>query len=81
MHDSGEHSSAAVALGNTAARGIRESFGIMVNYLYDPDAIEANHELFVRNGVVARSAEVDALMPGIPAEDAKATGRKKKAKA
>ena len=68
-------------LGNTAARGIRESFGIMVNYLYDPDTIEANHELFVRNGVVARSAEVDALMPGIPAEDAKATGRKKKAKA
>jgi malonyl-CoA decarboxylase len=48
-------------LGNTAPRGIQESFGIMVNYLYDPDQIEANHEAFVR-GTVVRSAAVDALM-------------------
>ncbi len=49
-------------LGNTAPRGIRESFGIMVNYLYDPDAIEANHEAFANEGTVIRSNEVDALM-------------------
>jgi malonyl-CoA decarboxylase len=49
-------------LGNTAPRGMRESFGIMVNYLYDLQSIEANHEAFVRNGTVARSAEVDALL-------------------
>ncbi|HEY0422349.1 MAG TPA: malonyl-CoA decarboxylase, partial [Rhodopila sp.] len=48
-------------LGNTAARGIKESYGIMVNYLYDPDEIEANHEGFVR-GMVVRSAAVDALV-------------------
>jgi malonyl-CoA decarboxylase len=48
-------------LGNTAARGLRESWGIMVNYLYDPDFIEANHEAFVRDGKVARSKAVDAL--------------------
>ena len=48
-------------LGNTAPRGIQESYGIMVNYLYDPDQIEANHEAFVR-GAVVRSAAVDALM-------------------
>jgi malonyl-CoA decarboxylase len=48
-------------LGNTALRGVRESFGIMVNYLYDPKAIEANHEAFVKTGQVVRSAEVDAL--------------------
>jgi len=48
--------------GNTAARGWQESFGIMVNYLYDPDTIEANHEGFVRGGAVARSAEVDAIL-------------------
>ena len=41
---------------------MKESFGVMVNYLYDPEAIEANHEAFVRNGTVARSAEVDALL-------------------
>ena len=49
-------------LGNTAPRGIRESFGIMVNYLYDRDQIEANHEAFV-HGTIVRSAEVDALLP------------------
>jgi malonyl-CoA decarboxylase len=49
-------------LGNTAPRGMKESFGVMVNYLYDPDAIEANHEAFVHSGTVARSAQVDGLL-------------------
>ena len=48
-------------LGNISARGLRESLGVMVNYLYDPGSIEANHEAFVNTGRVARSAEVDAL--------------------
>jgi malonyl-CoA decarboxylase len=53
-------------LGNTAARGISESFGIMVNYLYDPELIELNHETFVKKGEVVRSAEVEALLqPGV----------------
>ncbi|HVJ54682.1 MAG TPA: malonyl-CoA decarboxylase [Aliidongia sp.] len=49
-------------LGNTARRGLRESYGIMVNYLYDRETIEANHEAFVRHGAVARSRAVDALL-------------------
>ena len=49
-------------LGNTAPRGIRESFGIMVNYLYDHDSIETNHEAFVRDSTVVRSGEIDALL-------------------
>jgi malonyl-CoA decarboxylase len=49
-------------LGNTAPRGMAESFGMMVNYLYDPDLIEINHESFVHQGTVARSAEVEALL-------------------
>jgi malonyl-CoA decarboxylase len=49
-------------LGNASARGMRESCGLMVNYLYDPEAIEANHEAFVRHGTVARSVGVDALL-------------------
>ena len=53
-------------LGNTAARGIRESFGIMVNYLYDVATIESNHEAFVNDGTVMRSAEVDALLAPTP---------------
>jgi malonyl-CoA decarboxylase len=53
-------------LGNTAPRGMRESFGLMVNYLYNLRSIEANHEAFVRNGAVARSAEVEALLAPRP---------------
>ncbi|MFZ4410482.1 MAG: malonyl-CoA decarboxylase [Paracraurococcus sp.] len=49
-------------LGNVSARGMRESYGVMVNYLYDPDAIEANHEAFVHSGQVVRSAAVDGLL-------------------
>jgi hypothetical protein len=36
-----------------APRGIQESFGIMVNYLYDRDAIEDNHKAFVRGTIIA----------------------------
>src|ERR1700716_185670 len=49
-------------LGNPAPRGIQESFGIMVNYLYDIERIESNHEAFVNDGTVMRSADVDALL-------------------
>jgi malonyl-CoA decarboxylase len=59
-------------LGNVSERGMRESYGIMVNYVYDPGAIEANHEAFVNTGFVARSAEVDALMPGKRGKPARA---------
>ena len=36
-----------------SAKGIRESLGVMVNYLYDLAAVEDNHERFVRGEVVA----------------------------
>ena len=51
-------------LGNTELRAIQESFGIMVNYLYDHDSIENNHEAFVRGGTTVRSPDVNALMQG-----------------
>jgi malonyl-CoA decarboxylase len=41
-------------------RRLRESFGVMVNYLYDLASIEARHERFVR-GEVAASRPVRAL--------------------
>jgi malonyl-CoA decarboxylase len=49
-------------LGDSAPRGIQESFGIMVNYLYDHDSIEDNHEAFVRDRIIVRSPDVDALL-------------------
>ena len=62
-------------LGNVAPRGIEESFGIMVNYLYDPEAIEANHETFAREGMVVRSATVDALLTGHESTNGKGQSR------
>src|ERR1700736_366458 len=49
-------------LGNATRRAIQESFGIMVNYLYDHGSIEDNHEAFVRDGTIVRSPDVDALL-------------------
>jgi malonyl-CoA decarboxylase len=49
-------------LGNIEPRAIEESFGIMVNYLYDHDSIEENHEAFVRDGTIVRSPDVNALL-------------------
>jgi malonyl-CoA decarboxylase len=47
---------------NLGPRGIQESVGMMVNYVYEPKAIEENHEQFVAAGRVARSSEVDDLI-------------------
>jgi malonyl-CoA decarboxylase len=40
---------------------LRESLGLMVNYLYVPRAIQSNHEKFVRGEIVA-SRHVRELM-------------------
>ncbi len=34
----------------------------MVNYLYDHDRIEDNHEVFVRDRTIVRSPDVDTLL-------------------
>ena len=47
--------------GNMSLKGLKQSFGIMVNYLYDLDKIEASHEKF-KAGEVARSRAVHTLM-------------------
>ena len=42
-------------------KGLNESLGVMVNYVYDLEAVEANHERFVRGDVVC-SAQIAALV-------------------
>ncbi len=44
-----------------SSKGLAQSHGLMVNYLYDLDRIETHHEQFTR-GVVAHSRAVAALM-------------------
>jgi len=45
-------------LGDTSPKGLDQSFGLMVNYLYDPQQIEDNVEAFARDGQIAMSAAV-----------------------
>ena len=47
--------------GDRSATGQKQSFGVMVNYLYDLDEIEANHEAFANRRAVAASAAVRKL--------------------
>ena len=49
-------------LGDRSANGLRQSYGVMVNYLYDLDQIEANHEALVTRGEVMASPAVHALL-------------------
>lgn len=53
-------------MANAASAGMAESFGIMVNYLYDPETIEANHERFTRESEVVRANAVEALLSPPP---------------
>jgi malonyl-CoA decarboxylase len=51
-------------LGDTSLKGLRESAGIMVNYLYRLDDIEKNHEAYANDGTVAASNAVKKLLKG-----------------
>jgi malonyl-CoA decarboxylase len=46
--------------GDDSDKGLRQSLGLMVNYVYEPRAIEANHERFIA-GTAAASRPVRAL--------------------
>jgi malonyl-CoA decarboxylase len=47
--------------GDLSRKGLRQSFGMMVNYLYDLDEVETNHEKFM-HGEVAAARAVISLM-------------------
>lgn len=49
------------ARADLSTKGLEQSFGLMVNYLYDLNRIEAHHEQFVQ-GEVAHSRALAALM-------------------
>jgi malonyl-CoA decarboxylase len=51
-------------LADRSDKGFRESAGLMVNYLYDLDAIEANHEAYVGTGKRAASTAMKRLARG-----------------
>jgi malonyl-CoA decarboxylase len=48
--------------GDPSAKGEAESFGVLVNYLYDLDTLAENHEAYVNERRVAHSPAVGALL-------------------
>jgi malonyl-CoA decarboxylase len=50
-----------------APGAIRRGHGVMINYLYELDAIEARHEAFAADGTIARGPEVRRALQDDPA--------------
>src|SRR5579864_7055705 len=51
-------------LGDVSPKGLRESAGVMVNYLYRLDDIEKNHEAYANDGTVVASSAVRKQIKG-----------------
>jgi len=57
-------------LGDGSGNGMKQSYGLMVNYLYALEHIEANHEAFAEHGTVVASDKVKkALRAGMSSRD------------
>ena len=56
---------------NLSPRGMAESFGLMVNYRYIPNTIEANHEAFVSRGAIVHSRSISSLLAAGRSSEAK----------
>ncbi|KAF9539764.1 hypothetical protein EC957_005058 [Mortierella hygrophila] len=44
-------------LGDTSTKGMEESFGLMINYLYSLDHIEMNNQQYLRDGTISVSSK------------------------
>ncbi len=55
-------------LGDTSERALRQSHGLMVNYLYDLEHIERNHEAFAQQRAIVAASGVTRLVRA-PARD------------
>ena len=56
-------------LGDGSENGIAQSYGLMVNYLYDLDDIEKNHEAYAEGRKVVASSAVRRLLRGAAPAD------------
>jgi len=59
-------------LADVWARGLATAHGFMVNYRYDPDTIERNHEAFANNGTIMASHRVKRLLERVRRADKQA---------
>jgi malonyl-CoA decarboxylase len=51
-------------MADSSPKGLREAYGLMVNYGYDLKEIERNHEAYFNEGVIAASRGVRGLLKG-----------------
>ena len=58
-------------MGDTSPKGLRQSAGMMVNYLYDLPAIEELHERFANHGSIATGKPIRQLISSLNAGDTK----------
>jgi malonyl-CoA decarboxylase len=63
-------------MADTSRRGMQQSAGMMVNYLYRLDQVEENHEAFVRDHRVVASTEIRKLVREYPGAKTKAEEEK-----
>ncbi len=49
-------------LADTSERALKQSYGLMVNYLYDLDYIERNHEAYAQQRTIVASSAVSRLV-------------------
>jgi malonyl-CoA decarboxylase len=49
-------------LGDTSAKGLRQSAGLLVNYAYDLEEVEEHHEAFLNRGEIACAPAVKKLL-------------------
>ncbi len=54
-------------LADTSPSGLTRAAGLMVNYRYERDEIEKNHEAYMRDGKLALGADFRALVKALRA--------------
>ena len=64
-------------MGDPSPTGLRQSAGMMVNYVYDESTVVANHEAYVNAGRIAHAREV-AVLAGTDAEKRRGAGRRRR---
>jgi malonyl-CoA decarboxylase len=55
-------------MGDAGDKGLAQGAGFMVNYLYDLEAVERNHEAFANHGEIVASADVQRLRRSLEAK-------------
>jgi malonyl-CoA decarboxylase len=55
-------------LGDGSEKGIQQAHGLMVNYLYDLEYIERNHEAYAQSRAIAASGKVKRMVTATPGE-------------